>query len=150
MHPILPWKLFQRGEFRDYDKDRKRHALYIIGITAVVNLYGKKDLDMDELVAKHVHHPIADGVSVDAAPLLRIATEMAMHICGGGRVLTVCHAGRNRSGLMSALIVRELHACSGLEALAIVRAGRPRAVANKVFEDFLGSLKPKLEGGIHA
>lgn len=66
--------------------------------------------------------------------------ELARYIEAGGRVLTMCNAGRNRSGLLSALIVRELTGLPGAAAMAVVREHRPNAIANPHFERFLEEL----------
>ena len=57
-----------------------------------------------------------------------------------GAVVIHCRAGRNRSGLLSALVVRELLRIDGARALAHVQQARPRAIANEAFADYLKEL----------
>jgi len=49
------------------------------------------------------------------------------------RVLITCFAGRNRSGLVSALIVRAALRMTGDEAVDYVKARRPNALTNESF-----------------
>jgi len=147
---ILPHQLYQRGEFVQFSREEKREFLSAWGVTCVVSLYGPYDLDLSERLrnffhpggyrVRYIHYPIADGKHVEMAPLEKLADGIVFAIRQDECVLVSCHAGRNRSGLLSTLIVRQLLHLSGAEALAFVRERRPRAVANEVFIEYLEAL----------
>lgn len=71
---------------------------------------------------------------------LRLAAVVAGLVEDGHRALVHCTFGRNRSGLMATLVVRELLRLSGAEALAHVQARRDRAANNETFARWLASL----------
>lgn len=77
---------------------------------------------------------------------LRIATNAASRVLAALRanrkVLVTCWAGRNRSGLVSALALREYLGISGSAASALVRAARPHALTNSKFQACLARLPP--------
>lgn len=136
---ILPGQLYQRGKLHGMDIERKRAGLAFYGITYSIAL-APPTPDPDHIVL-HVHYPIPDGLLKEADSLLTLAAGAARQIEAGGTVLTMCNAGRNRSGLLSALIVRELSGLPGAAAMAVVRHHRPNALANPNFERFLEGLE---------
>jgi protein-tyrosine phosphatase len=69
-----------------------------------------------------------------------LADFVAREIREGHRVLTHCHRGKSRSGLLNAIVVMKLMAVDGAEAIKIVRAGRPEALGNRSFVAYLESL----------
>lgn len=138
---IIPGKLYTRGRFDRHSKETKLKSLREQGIGIVVNLIKRFDEDLagpDGL--EYYSLPIADGEDWDQAMVLALSYRMAERIREGQRILVHCNAGRNRSGLVCALIVRELWGISGSEALEYVRKKRPRAVDNPHFEEYLRSL----------
>jgi hypothetical protein len=149
LHTILPGRLYQRGHLRDKTFLQKEAVLRHNNINYVVDLWSVPDPDMSKLNGiKYWHVPIPDGIL--CAPVLTlepVAREVAALILNSPRAaLTVCHAGRNRSGLMSALIVRQVLGISGERAMTIVREGRPEAIANPHFAAYLeGLLAPRKE-----
>lgn len=58
----------------------------------------------------------------------------------GKRVLTSCVAGRNRSGLVNALVLMSRHKINGKEAAKWVQDMRANALTNSSFETFLHRL----------
>lgn len=85
--------------------------------------------------------PLVDaGELPDPALTLRLATLVAGLIDDGHRVLVHCTFGRNRSGLIVSLVVREVLGITGAEALAHVQARRDGTVNNDTFADWLRSL----------
>ena len=85
--------------------------------------------------------PLVDhDVLPDPGLTLRLATLVAGLVQDGHRALVHCTFGRNRSGLMTTLVVRELLGLSGADALAHVRARRDNVANNAVFEEWLRSL----------
>jgi protein-tyrosine phosphatase len=85
--------------------------------------------------------PLEDGDSLpDQLVLDQLTALVAAMVRDGRRVLVHCTYGKNRSGLLMALIVRELLGCDGRTALERVRAVRHRAVNNDVFADWVSAL----------
>lgn len=95
---------------------------------------------IDDRIEWWAHVPIADGQIRDLKSIT-LARDTALSMMGAGHLTIVhCVAGRNRSGLVGALVVRELHNLTGEQALDWTRRCRPRAVDNDHFETFLRSL----------
>jgi protein-tyrosine phosphatase len=85
--------------------------------------------------------PLVDDVEVpDPSVTLRLASLVAGMVGDGHRALVHCTFGRNRSGLVATLIVRELLNLSGAAALDFVRERRNGVVNNVAFEKWLASL----------
>jgi hypothetical protein len=85
--------------------------------------------------------PLEDGDDLpDPAVTQRLAELVAGLVREGRQALVHCTFGRNRSGLVVTLIVRELLGLTGREALAYVQERRDRAVNNEVFATWLSSL----------
>lgn len=154
VYTILPDALYQRGKMHHIGLPEKRTALRHLGVGVVVGLApsladsGLVELDRAGEVA-YYHHPIPDGaVRGGGAAELRLAAEVARLAHDRQvAVLSHCNAGRNRSGLFCALLLRHWAGMSGLEAIAHVRAARPRALANEAFVEFLAGL-PAMHTGM--
>lgn len=85
--------------------------------------------------------PLVDGGDLpDPGLTLRLAGLVAGLVEEGHRALVHCTFGRNRSGLLASLVVRELLGLSGADALAYVRERRDGAANNEVFATWLRSL----------
>lgn len=109
--------------------------------TIAVTLYGAYDQDLAVMLPQYWHCPFPDGKYPPWSRLEQLATEVAAALRKPGACAVVmCHAGRNRSGAVNALIVRELMAVPGWQAIAIVRDARPGAIANQTFESYLQGL----------
>ena len=88
-----------------------------------------------------VKAPLEDGDELpDPLVLHHLAGLTADLVRDGRRVLVHCTFGKNRSGLLMTLVVRELLGCDGPTALERVRAVRHRAVNNARFADWLSDL----------
>lgn len=141
IHEIIPGSLYQRGRFDKWTKERKLAELAELKIDVVANLIRIPDEDIcGPDGVEYYMLPIADGKIKDGDLLNRLATRLLQRILEGHKVLVHCNAGRNRSGLLSALIVRKYFKISGREALNYVRERRPEAVANPHFEEYLEGL----------
>lgn len=137
---ILPNTLYQRGHMEAYDLPTKQRALAAAGITLAVGLCRRPDPDLD-LVCNYIHRELPDGKTIDTFAYERLAGEIVQHVKGGnGAALVHCYGGRNRSGLLNALVVRELLGCSGAEAKRRVVAGRRGALVNPHFSAYLEQL----------
>lgn len=85
--------------------------------------------------------PLVDGEALPEPGLtLRLAGVVAGLVEDGHQALVHCTFGRNRSGLMATLVVRELLGLSGRDALDHVRRRRDRAANNETFARWLASL----------
>lgn len=85
--------------------------------------------------------PLLDDDEVpDPSLTLRLSGLVAGLVQDGHRALVHCMFGRNRSGLVTTLIVRELLGLPGSEALAYVQQRRNKTVNNAAFADWLSSL----------
>ena len=85
--------------------------------------------------------PLEDGDDLpDPALTLRLAELVTGLVREGRQALVHCTFGRNRSGLLATLVVRELLGISGADALAHVQERRDRAVNNDDFARWLRSL----------
>lgn len=82
-----------------------------------------------------LHYGIDDGpVTAELwSRAKRAARAVAHRIRKGKRVLVTCAQGRNRSGLVVALALRELTGRSGHRIVAHVRSLRTNALANPYF-----------------
>lgn len=140
---ILPGQLYQRGQLHGKDAGVKKAGVDHFGITHAIALAPKTpDPDLPLMIDYH-HLPVPDGLLRENGPKFqRFAAYLADEIRDNDAVvMTMCHAGRNRSGLMSALILMELMGISGTSAIKIVRMERPRALANPHFEAFLKEIR---------
>jgi protein-tyrosine phosphatase len=88
----------------------------------------------------YLKHPIEDGELPDLVVLDGLVSTLAAAIREGRRTLVHCGWGRNRSGLVVALLLRELLGVDGRAAVLAVRERRHRALNNQVFADYLESL----------
>lgn len=113
---------------------------YVIGLARAKNVMLQKLEDAGYI--QYFHYPIPDGKLSDAVIgyTMRLATELVPYMLNGIGVLSHCNAGRNRSGLMSAILVHKLLYITGKSAMEIVRKERPRAIDNIYFEEFIRSL----------
>lgn len=94
--------------------------------------------------------PLADGEEVpDPAVTLRLASFVAGLVDEGRRALVHCTFGRNRSGLLMVLVVREILGLSGADALRYVRGRRHRTVNNQAFAAWLEALPAPGSGRSH-
>lgn len=92
----------------------------------------------------HVAWNIEDGPVPDERTLRTLSWAVADWVEGGRRVLVHCGAGINRSGLLTALVVRLLTGQSGQAAAEHVRQRCPDALVSREFSGYLNGL-PALE-----
>lgn len=134
---MVEGRLWHGGCPVDYDWVRAT------GLTAVVDL---ADADTYPPVGEtegllYLKCPLVDeGALPDEGLVLRLASLVAGLVEDGHRVLVHCTFGRNRSGLLVSLVVRELLGLSGAEAVAYVQGRRRNTVNNETFAAWLRSL----------
>jgi protein-tyrosine phosphatase len=135
-HRIAP-KLYQGAN------PPKGPALKSLGFdTLVLCAMEHQDPASDYPGLKVIHAPMDDNAWVPRETAMRAAREVACEIKAGRRVLVVCHQGRNRSGLVSALALWFMGK-SGVEALWQVQTARPDSLSNQFFARFLFFLPPR-------
>lgn len=142
---ILPGLLYQRGLFSKWPLARKIEAVEKGNVGAVVCLVKHPDPEFERQFQVrggwYVYRPISDGKIIERGLLELLAFDLAQVIRKGKAVIVQCRAGRNRSGLLAALVVREVEGCTGAEALEHVQRARPNALANPHFCAYLRSLE---------
>lgn len=89
-----------------------------------------------------VHWPFEDGPLPEWDACTFATQAVVAAVRQGWTTLVHCQEGRNRSGLIAALAVRELTGCSGADAVATVRAARPGMLSNRAFAQALEQLPP--------
>lgn len=81
--------------------------------------------------------PISKVPPAVIAEWQRASLWVAAAVLRGKRVLVTCAAGRNRSGFVSALAVRQLTGLDGARCVEIVQNARPNALTNPTFANFI-------------
>lgn len=144
LHEVRP-HLYQRGHMEQYSATQKGQLVYEYGLQLVIGTFRRPDPDLPDVMAqaggRYVHVAFPDGRKVDVDGYDALAQQGAETIRQGGAVLVHCHGGRNRSGLVNALIVRELDGCSGEEAMLRVKAARKGSLVNEHFCNYLMGLR---------
>jgi protein-tyrosine phosphatase len=137
--------LYQRGVFINYPIETKLQLIGRYNIHIIVNLWHTTDTELVPHVWKYVHRYFPDSeASFDWNTkqwFLRMATSLARLMDKQYNVLVHCYGGNNRSGLLSALIMRELFEMTGEEAMQWIQGIKPRALHNKLYQQFLRDLK---------
>lgn len=139
-HTIIPG-LYQRGAFHEFPREQKLQDLAFLKVETVICCCGPYDRDLDTGAVRYYHVPFSDGKKIPTQLLVVPVAAAVRSLRRGGGVLVHCRVGRNRSGLASALIVRQVRGVTGAEAMAVVRAGRVNALANPAFVAYLESLE---------
>ena len=137
-----------------YQAHRILNHLYQGGLPPGGSVLSEKGVDVIVLAAAQFQDASAyQGVQVILAPgdddhrLHRLALfidawkdaarQVVDHIRAGKRVLVTCIAGQNRSGLITALAVRELTGWSGKQIVQHIQANRPMALNNPTFVKYI-------------
>ena len=102
------------------------------------------DPDSEAMVGEgkvHLTWSIDDGETPEDHEMLwSLVNLIARSVQREKRVLVHCGAGLNRSGLICALVYRELTGCSGVEAVDHVRRCRKLSLFNNRFVSFIDAL----------
>lgn len=81
------------------------------------NRYSATDLPSE---VKVVNFPMRDGPLPDLAQLAKLVRRLAKLVEDGEKLYVHCASGINRSGLVGALLIREIGDVTGPEAIEIV------------------------------
>lgn len=135
---LVPGRLWQGGCPVDFRWVREA------GIDVVLDL---ADADAYPPAAEvegliYVKCPLVDGGDVPDPDVTTGLARFVADLLGQGhhRALLHCTFGRNRSGLVATLVIRELLGLPGAQALAYVQERRDRAVNNEAFAQWLSTL----------
>jgi hypothetical protein len=134
---ILPDALWISGCPIDYSWLRQRRIDLVVDVADPELL-----LEQDRLGSVvYCKEALVDGPELPAETITdRLVRDVVVAVREGKRVLVACAGGRNRSGLIVALAVRELLCCSGAEAVQLVQSLRENAINNVTFAGHLASL----------
>jgi protein-tyrosine phosphatase len=141
IYVIIPGKLYQSRTTVGLEFTDAFEALDDLDVTVVANLWSPKDKRIEQHVSKYLDWPMPDGKYPDFELYEQHAQDLARLISKGEVVLTHCHAGRNRSGLLNAITLMILTGMSGKQAKEFIQAKRPGALANQTFCDLLDELE---------
>jgi hypothetical protein len=141
--PILDGQLWISGCPIDYEWLRQERIDLVIDVAdpdflLVADRLGSTMYRKEALV---------DGPELPKAVILEeLVRDVVTAVAAGRRVMVACAGGRNRSGLVLGLALRELLACSGAEALHLVQSRREDALNNETFARYLAALPPPRAG----
>jgi hypothetical protein len=136
LRPIIPGLLYQTAAWRDVPRERIEQAVSEAGLYGIANFWRDTPDFLKEVVTWYRHWPIPDGMRVSAA-VDWFVQQMLGHLQSGRPLAAMCYGGRNRSGLVSALLVRRLTGCTAEEAIARVQTARRGALANSHFVRYI-------------
>jgi protein-tyrosine phosphatase len=101
-----------------------------------------------DMVDLYIKFPFPDGPLPDMDDLHRLAGIGAALLAANKRIVVHCAAGHNRSGLLTALILRQLHNMTGSEAATFIQAKRKYVLWNKKYIGYLNELQQPNEMGM--
>ena len=134
---LIPGRLWHGGCPVDFDWV-KESAIDVVLDLADADAYPPAE-SIEGLM--YLKCPLVDEEDLpDPALTLRLAALIAGLVRDGHQALVHCTFGRNRSGLMATLVVRDLLGLTGAEALDYVQARRERVANNDTFAEWLSSL----------
>lgn len=140
LHPIIDGRLYQSGKWSGKDLASCKAEIEHAGLTDFVSVW--HDYPYLKPLFKHYYYlPLPDGKVIPEAAVLNLVDNLTVRLIANARMVVTCHAGRNRSGFVNALLVWRWYGISGKEALEHVRLARPRAIANPTFEKYLLGLR---------
>lgn len=144
VYEILPGKLYQSRTTVGLSAAEVNNALSINKIDIIINLWHTAD-DRSWNIHRYVCNPMPDGKYPDIDEYTALAYKALDYINHGHVVLTHCHAGVNRSGLLNAIIVMMLTGVDGTAAMKLIKEKRPGALNNEHFCMLLDDLYIELE-----
>jgi protein-tyrosine phosphatase len=122
------------------DLDTLRGASITTVITLCKRHPGEEVVRTYAATSSWYYHPVQDGRTLQTADYLQVASWAAKLQGDGQRVLVHCLAGRNRSCLVAALVLRQRYGYTGAAAAELVRRARDRAFHNELQLEWLRSL----------
>ncbi len=113
-----------------------------LGVNAVYDVADADSYDPDAVqsLGRYVKLPLEDGDEVPVADVIKLRDQILAELQNDQAVLVHCTFGKNRSGLLVAMVLRSLDDLTGAEALQRVRSLRHNAVNNETFAAWLNQL----------
>lgn len=137
LYSIIPG-LYQSAKTHDLTLAEKQILVHTYKIDLVINLWHTADEELAGIVRTgYIHRYLPDGKTPVFDELIRIAEIVTPMIRKGVVVLSHCYGGRNRSGLLNAMIVMRRFGCDGQTALEYIRQRRPSSLFNETFANWL-------------
>lgn len=135
VYPVIPGALFIAGHSRKLTLPLRAALIEHLRLRHVVNLWREADVEWVNHGVSYTHAPVPDGKSIPPA-LLDLVPIVAQQVQRGEPTLIQCHGGRNRSGLLAGLVLRDLGTA---DPVTVIRAARgPSALNNAAFAAYLG------------
>ena len=146
MNEVVAGELYQRGKFMDDPLPKKLALLKKYGVNVVFNWWHTHDSEIMPFLDHYEHHYFPDSEKeLPEEWLMEMSVKIADMIDDGDTVLSHCFGGNNRSGIINALVVRELYdGITGVEAMEMVRENKMRALHNESYAKYLAGL-PAIE-----
>jgi protein-tyrosine phosphatase len=112
------------------------------GITAIFDLDDDLDIGVPNLPNQllYIYFPFDDKDLPDLHRLHELAQLGASLVANGGRVLSHCGMGHNRSALLAGLILTYL-GMNGADAVKLIQSKRKGALYNQCYAAYLQSLQ---------
>ena len=129
--------LWMGASLWSWSAEKKREVFSGLGVTGLVSLTRRRDPDLERTVDHFLWCPVSDGLKLPDSEARRAAWVVVGWLRARVTVYVHCIAGINRSGLVTALVLREVLGLTGQQALDFVRSCRPGEVRNPVFENYL-------------
>lgn len=147
---ILPGRLYMGPRTHTLDDQECRDLVARYALTAVINLWHTPDGRMERLMAgEYVHRSLPDGKRLDEVALAALVEGVLQRLRQGHCILVHCYGGRNRAGLLCALVVRRWLGLTGEAALRLVQRARTSALKNSSFAAYVRAL-PRAEPSSNA
>lgn len=138
--PILEGSLYQGSAPPIGDKLRRAGFHAVVLCAREVQPIG---FDSSIHVIRAPFDDVVDPAPSDLKRAAAAAKRVAQLVRIGYCVLVTCAMGLNRSGLVSALAMREITGKSGTSCMLHVRSKRQGALSNRTFRALLAMLPPK-------
>jgi protein-tyrosine phosphatase len=139
VYEIIPGKLYQSAKTHDLTIVERIDLVKQYNLNIVVNLWHTIDEMMIPLVEHYIFEYFPDGKGADITKMEEIADNMTMLLDSpyDGVALVHCWGGRNRSGLLNAMILMKLYGFDGNSAYEHIRTMRPNSLVNETFANWL-------------
>jgi protein-tyrosine phosphatase len=139
----MPWvlreNLYLSGMMKPGHLDK--HGWENVGLLTLCQKKPDASVILDDRVQWWKHMPLPDGLIRNNGADVWHARNTAISMMSQGYTTVIhCMAGRNRSGLIGALVLQHFENLTGAEALERIRQLRPNSVDNIYFEQFLINL----------
>lgn len=128
--------LYISGSFKRTTLEKKRAALKNIDTVVCLLRRYDEELARQDWV-EYVVSPVPDATKVNVMAADQATAIVLNRLARGKRVLAHCVVGKNRSGLVAALVLIRRYGFSGNAAVAKVRQLRPGALYNPAMVKYL-------------